>query len=84
MLIIVIFVNDPKSERNIFSLDLCFILYVISMKSQHEIRFFLIEKKSYELYRTVIQLFDRELRNIDDRMFKSQVLYKDENNSDNT
>lgn len=41
-------------------------------------------KKSYELHRTVIQLFDRELRNIDDRMFKSQVLYKDENNSDNT
>jgi len=40
----VIFVNDPKSERNIFSLDLCFILYVISIKSQHKIRFFLIEK----------------------------------------
>ena len=39
-----IFVNDPKSERNIFSLDLYFVLYVISIKSQHKIRFFLIEK----------------------------------------
>ena|GEM_PF-2661861 len=65
-----IFVNDPKSERNIFSLDLCFILYVISMKSQHKIIFFLIEKKSYELHRIVIELFDWYLRNIDDRMFK--------------
>ena len=54
------------------------------MKSQHEIRFFLIEKSPMSYIRTVIQLFDRELRNIDDRMFKSQVLYKDENNSDNT
>ena len=78
-----IFVNDPKSERNIFSLDLYFILYVISIKSQHKVRFF-YWKKSYELHRTVIQLFDHELRNIDDRMFKSQVLYKNENNSDNT
>ena len=56
--LIICFVNDLKSERNIFSLDLYFILYIISIKSQYKIRFFLIEKKSYELHRTVIQLFD--------------------------
>jgi len=55
--LIICFVNDLKSERNIFSLDLYFILYVFLYKSQYKIRFFSI-KKSYELHRIVIELFD--------------------------
>ena len=61
------------------------ILYIyLRYKIKEKESDFFAWKKSYELHRIVIELFDKDLRNVDDRMFKSQLLHKNENNSDNT